>query len=52
MKKSLLTALFVSSLITSLQAVPVYEPFADATASGGSDYAVGAKLGFDTSLTG
>jgi hypothetical protein len=30
----------------------VYEPFADATASNGTSYAPGSRLGFDASLTG
>src|SRR5205814_990176 len=52
MKTYLLAGLFSLSLISSVQAVPVYEPFADATAFGGSAYSVGSKLGFDSSLTG
>src|SRR5262245_49292662 len=52
MKTRLPLFLLTLSLPVSLQAAPVYEPFADATASGGSSYAVGSKLGFDTSLTG
>src|SRR5438876_1488672 len=36
----------------SVLAVPVSEPFSDATSSGGTAYSVGSKLGFDASLTG
>ena len=42
-------ALLGLTLVSSSWAVPVYEPFADATASGGTSYSVGSKLGFDGS---
>ena len=52
MKIRALLTLIAFSIVLSLQATPVYEPFADATASNGTSYAVGSKLGFDSSLTG
>src|SRR2546423_7125225 len=48
---SLLAGLSIA-LASSVYAVPVYEPFADATAFGGTAYSSGSKLGFDASLSG
>jgi hypothetical protein len=44
--------LAVSLYSPPLFALPGYEPFADATASGGTSYPVGSKLGFDTVTSG
>ena len=50
------TALVCSSIsllfAASLKALPGYEPFADATGSGGTTYVAGNNLGFDATLTG
>ncbi|HSU54482.1 MAG TPA: hypothetical protein VLT36_10510, partial [Candidatus Dormibacteraeota bacterium] len=52
MKKILLTLASVFVASASFAAIPVYDPFADATASGGTSYALGAAGWHQTNSVG
>ncbi len=50
--KSLIAVIVAGTFAASVYALPIYEPFADATGSGGTSYTVGATLAGQTNAAG